>query len=196
MKKVYLFRNSRPYYFLMSVALVISFDKIGKQKAEISRKTQNIEVLSGEITTSKTKSEQLMSKIGALTYTVGEYERLKAKDAETIADMKIRLKNVSNSTRIQTITETKFVDKLITQPDSTICFDYSDKFNAFSGCLNKDSIFGKFSNREELFLVGSYEKEQRSFYFGNTDEKLLKYPLNLKIPETRISKIDYIIVKD
>ena len=193
--KKYIYLGIAAVLFLMSVALVILFDKIGKQKAEISRKTQNIEVLSGEITTSKTKSEQLMSKIGALTYTVGEYERLKAKDAETIADMKIRLKNVSNSTRIQTITETKFVDKLITQPDSTICFDYSDKFNAFSGCLNKDSIFGKFSNREELFLV-VHTKRTKKFLFWEYGRKITEISAKSENPETRISKIDYIIVKD
>ena len=193
--KKYIYLGIAAVLFLMSVALVISFDKIGKQKAEISRKTQNIEVLSGEITTSKTKSEQLMSKIGALTYTVGEYERLKAKDAETIADMKIRLKNVSNSTRVQTITETKFVDKLITQPDSTICFDYSDKFNAFSGCLNKDSIFGKFSNREELFLV-VHTKKTKKFLFWEYGRKITEISAKSENPETRISKIDYIVVKD
>ena len=193
--KKYIYLGIAAVLFLMSLALVISFDKIGKQKAEISRKTQNIEVLSDEITTSKTKSEQLMSKIGALTYTVGEYERLKAKDAETIADMKIRLKNVSNSTRIQTITETKFVDKLITQPDSTICFDYSDKFNAFSGCLNKDSIFGKFSNREELFLV-VHTKRTKKFLFWEYGRKITEISAKSENPETRISKIYYIIVKD
>ena len=193
--KKYIYLGIAAVLFLMSVALVISFDKIGKQNAEISRKTQNIEVLSGEITTSKTKSEQLMSKIGALTYTVGEYERLKAKDAETIADMKIRLKNVSNSTRIQTVTETKFVEKLITQPDSTICFDYSDKFNAFSGCLNKDSIFGKFSNREELFLV-VHTKRTKKFLFWEYGRKITEISAKSENPETQISKIDYIIVKD
>ena len=193
--KKYIYLGIAAVLFLMSLALVISFDKIEKQKAEISRKTQNIEVLSGEITTSKTKSEQLMSKIGALTYTVGEYERLKAKDAATIADMKIRLKNVSNSTRIQTVTETKFVDKLITQPDSTICFDYSDKFNAFSGCLNKDSIFGKFSNREELFLV-VHTKKTKKFLFWEYGRKITEISAKSENPETRISKIDYIVVKD
>ena len=193
--KKYIYLGIAAVLFLMSVALVISFDKIEKQKAEISRKTQNIEVLNGEITTSKTKSEQLMSKIGALTYTVGEYERLKAKDAETIADMKIRLKNVSNSTRIQTITETKFVEKLITQQDSTICFDYSDKFNAFSGCLNKDSIFGKFSNREELFLV-VHTKKTKKFLFWEYGRKITEISAKSENPETRISKIDYIVVKN
>lgn len=193
--KKYIYLGIAAVLFLMSLALVISFDKIGKQEAEISRKTQNIEVLSGEITTSKTKSEQLMSKIGALTYTVGEYERLKVKDAETIADMKIRLKNVSNSTRIQTVTETKFVEKLITQPDSTICFDYSDKFNSFSGCLNKDSIFGKFSNREELFLV-VHTKRTKKFLFWEYGRKITEISAKSENPETRISKIDYIVVKD
>ena len=193
--KKYIYLGIAAVLFLMSLALVISFDKIGKQEAEISRKTQNIEVLSGEITTSKTKSEQLMSKIGALTYTVGEYERLMAKDVETIADMKIRLKNVSNSTRIQTVTETKFVEKLITQPDSTICFDYSDKFNAFSGCLNKDSIFGKFSNREELFLV-VHTKKTKKFLCWEYGREITEISAKSENPETRISKIDYIVVKN
>lgn len=193
--KKYIYLAIAAVLFLMSLALVISFDKIEKQKVEISRKTQNIEVLNGEITTSKTNSEQLMSKIGALTYTVGEYERLKAKDAEIIADMKIRLKNVSNSTRIQTVTETKFVEKLITQPDSTICFDYSDKFNAFSGCLNKDSIFGKFSNREELFLV-VHTKKTKKFLFWEYGQKITEISAKSENPETRISKIDYIVIKD
>jgi len=193
--KKYIYLGIAAVLFLMSLALVISFDKIEKQRVEISRKTQNIDVLNGEITTSKTNSEQLMSKIGALTYTVDEYERLKAKDAETIADMKIRLKNVSNSTRIQTVTETKFVEKLITQPDSTICFDYSDKFNAFSGCLNKDSIFGKFSNREELFLV-VHTKKTKKFLFWEYGRKITEISAKSENPETRISKIDYIVVKD
>lgn len=109
------------------------------------------------------KTEQVnTATIGALSYTVGEYERFMAKDKETINDMKIKLKNALNTTKVETKTEVVFKEKLIYKPDSTVCFEFSDGWSSIDACLNRDSIAGTFKNREELFLVVHTKKQNVS----------------------------------
>ena len=178
---------------MVSVSALISENS--KQKKEIARQAQNTNVLNDSISTFKNKHGEYISKIGALSYTVGEYERLMAKDKQIISDMKIKLKNALNTTKVETKTEVVFKEKLIYNPDSTVCFEFSDGWSSIDACINEDSIVGKFTNKENLFLVVHTEKTKR-FLWWRYGTKVTDISAKSENPNTTIEKLQYTIIKN
>lgn len=165
-----------------------------KKEKEIERISQNISVANDSINYYRDKAGEHVATIGALSYTVSEYERFMAKDKETINDMKIKLKNALNTTKVETKTEVVFKEKLIYKPDSTVCFEFSDGWSSIDACFNRDSIAGTFKNREELFLVVHTKKTKR-FLWWRYGTKITDISAKSENPNTTISKIQYTIIK-
>lgn len=178
---------------MISVSALIS-QNINQTK-EINRQKQNVFSLNDTISQIKNKNGEYISKISSMTYTIDEYERFMAKDAQTIKDMNIKLKNALNSTKIVTVTETKFKERIIIQPDSTTCFDYTDGWTSISACFNKDSIAGNFSNREELFLVVHTERTKK-FLWWRYGTKITNITAKSENKNTTISELKYTILKN
>ena len=177
---------------MISVSALISEN--AKKEKEIERISQNISVANDSVRYYKDRAGEQVATIGALSYTVGEYERFMAKDKETINDMKIKLKNALNTTKVETKTEVVFKEKLIYKPDSTVCFEFSDGWSSIDACINKDSIVGTFKNREELFLVVHTKKTKR-FLWWRYGTKVTDISAKSENPNTTISKIQYTIIK-
>ena len=177
---------------MISVSALISEN--AKKEKEIERISKNISVANDSVRYYKDRVGEHVATIGALSYTVGEYERFMAKDKQTISDMKIKLKNALNTTKVETKTEVVFKEKLIYKPDSTVCFEFSDSFTSIDACINKDSIVGKFTNKENLFLVVHTEKTKR-FLWWRYGTKVTDISAKSENPNTTISKIQYTIIK-
>lgn len=178
---------------MISVSALISEN--AKKEKEIERISQNISVANDSINYYRDRAGEYVATIGALSYTVGEYERFMAKDKETISDMKIKLKNALNTTKVETKTEVVFKEKLIYKPDSTVCFEFSDSFTSIDACINKDSIVGKFTNKENLFLVVHTEKTKR-FLWWRYGTKVTDISAKSENPNTTIEKLQYTIIKN
>lgn len=185
--------------FVVLAILMISVSELisenAKKEKEIERISQNISVANDSVLYYKDKAGEYVATIGALNYTVGEYERFMAKDKETINNMKIKLKNALNSTKVETKTEVVFNEKLIYKPDSTVCFEFSDSFTSIDACINKDSIVGKFTNKENLFLVVHTEKTKR-FLWWRYGTKVTDISAKSENPNTTIEKLQYTIIKN
>lgn len=184
--------------FVILAALMISVSALisenAKKEKEIERISQNISVANDSVRYYKDRVGEHVATIGALSYTVGEYERFMAKDKQTISDMKIKLKNALNTTKVETKTEVVFKEKLIYKPDSTVCFEFSDSFTSIDACINKDSIVGKFTNKENLFLVVHTEKTKR-FLWWRYGTKVTDISAKSENPNTTIEKLQYTIIK-
>lgn len=165
------------------------------QKAEIARKSQNIDVLNDSVKHYRDKAGEYVATIGVLTYTANEYERLRSKDAETIKAMQIKLRDALNSTRIETVTKTEFREKLVYKPDSTVCFEFSDGWSSVDACSNRDSIAGTFKNREELFFV-VHTKRLKKFLWWRWGEKVTNVNAKSLNPNTEIVKLQYTVIED
>ena len=176
---------------MISVSALISEN--AKKEKEIERISQNISVANDSVRYYKDRVGEHVATIGALSYTVGEYERFMAKDKQTISDMKIKLKNALNTTKVETKTEVVFKEKLIYKPDSTVCFEFSDSFTSIDACINKDSIVGKFTNKENLFLVVHTEKTKR-FLWWRYGTKVTDISAKSENPNTTIEKLQYTII--
>ena len=178
---------------MISVSALIS-ENVKKEK-EIERISQNISVANDSVRYYKDRAGEHIATIGALSYTVGEYERFMAKDKETINNMKIKLKNALNTTKVETKTEVVFKEKLIYKPDSTVCFEFSDGWSSIDACINEDSIVGKFTNKENLFLVVHTEKTKR-FLWWRYGTKVTDISAKSENPNTTIEKLQYTIIKN
>ena len=185
--------------FVILAALMISVSALisenAKKEKEIERISQNISVANDSVRYYKDRVGEHVATIGALSYTVGEYERFMAKDKQTISDMKIKLKNALNTTKVETKTEVVFKEKLIYKPDSTVCFEFSDSFTSIDACINKDSIVGKFTNKENLFLVVHTEKTKR-FLWWRYGTKVTDISAKSENPNTTIEKLQYTIIEN
>lgn len=185
--------------FVILAALMISVSALisenAKKEKEIERISQNISVVSDSVRYYKDRVGEYVATIGALSYTVGEYERFMAKDKQTISDMKIKFKNALNSTKVETKTKVVFKEKLIYKPDSTVCFEFSDSFTSIDACINEDSIVGKFTNKENLFLVVHTEKTRR-FLWWRYGTKVTDISAKSENPNTTIEKLQYTIIKN
>jgi len=178
---------------MISVSALISEN--AKKEKEIERISQNISVANDSVRYYKDRVGEHVATIGALSYTVGEYERFMAKDKQTISYMKIKLKNALNTTKVETKTEVVFKEKLIYKPDSTVCFEFSDSFTSIDACINEDSIVGKFTNKENLFLVVHTEKTKR-FLWWRYGTKVTDISAKSENPNTTIEKLQYTIIKN
>ena len=178
---------------MISVSALISEN--AKKEKEIERISQNISVANDSVRYYKDRAGEHIATIGALSYTVGEYERFMAKDKETINNMKIKLKNALNTTKVETKTEVVFKEKLIYKPDSTVCFEFSDGWSSIDACINEDSIVGKFTNKENLFLVVHTEKTKR-FLWWRYGTKVTDISAKSENPNTTIEKLQYTIIKN
>lgn len=178
---------------MISVSALISEN--AKKEKEIERISQNISVANDSVRYYKDRAGEHVATIGALSYTIGEYERFMAKDKETINDMKIKLKNALNTTKVETKTEVVFKEKLIYNPDSTVCFEFSDGWSSIDACINEDSIVGKFTNKENLFLVVHTEKTKR-FLWWRYGTKVTDISAKSENPNTTIEKLQYTIIKN
>lgn len=185
--------------FVILAALLISVSALisenAKKEKEIERISQNISVANDSVRYYKDRTGEHVATIGALSYTVGEYERFMAKDKQTISDMKIKLKNALNTTKVETKTEVVFKEKLIYKPDSTVCFEFSDGWSSIDACINEDSIVGKFTNKENLFLVVHTEKTKR-FLWWRYGTKVTDISAKSENPNTTIEKLQYTIIKN
>lgn len=176
---------------VISVSALIN--KTIEQSKEIERKTSNIIALNSNLETYKNSLNQSVAKIRALSYTNAEFKTFKAKDVETIKQLKIRLKNALNTTNIETQTITEFKTKLIYTPKDT-CFVYKDEFYDVNGCIINDSVAQNIKSKEKLFLV-LHTDFTKKFLFIRYGRKVTNITAKTANPNTTITSLDYVVIK-
>ena len=88
-------------------------------KDQYLRELGNVDALTSELVLSKTKNDEVVATVQELQYTVEEFKKRQATDAQLIKELKIRANEVKEV--VKTVTETKIVYRdslVILQPDS------------------------------------------------------------------------------
>ena len=177
----------------MAVAISLMTAQLQANRKELQRKTQNIETLNSNYKSYKNSYGQSVTSINALTYTIDEFKHFQEKDAQTISELKIKAKNVKEVVKVETITNTIFKEKLV-YSDSTTCFDFSDGYTSINACLNKDSIAGKFTNKDSLFIAVSTEHAKKFLWF-KYGYKISGVTAKYNNPNTEIIGLEFIEIK-
>ena len=133
------------------------------------------------------------AKVGALTYTLDEYKSYSKMDAQTIADMKLKLKNVQSTSDIVTQTNQNIHTPTIIK-DSTMCFDFKDAFIDLSGCASKKGTDIKYHSTDSIFTVIDVVSKH-NFLFFHWGDKISGLSAISKNPNTDITGIKYTIIK-
>lgn len=161
-------------------------------KKENTRQKNNIETLNDSNTYLKDKNGNLFVQVGSLDYTVKELKKYRGEDAKLITDLNIKLKNVQTITKTEYKVETEFKDKLIYK-DSLTCFDWSDGYTRFSGCMDKDSIAAKAEYTDSITAVVSLERPYK-WWFIKYGKKVPKLSAKCENPNA-VLKIGLITIK-
>jgi len=197
------------YFLLILLFIIISalVDSNKKQKAEIDRKTKNIEVLNSNYVSYKSAYNTGLktihgkdsiiklnaAKVQALSYSVDEFKQFRASDNQTINELNLKLKNVQSVTNIGTST-TSTISTKIQYVDSTKCLQFQDKFTTVSGCFKGDSINLLVENRDSLTTVVS-RIPKCHFLWWSWGIKAIQLDIRAQNPNTKFSYLKYIELK-
>ena len=193
-------------YVLIIVLLIVAYLFYLNNKSlkkEVTRQTTNVEVLNSKLETYRiTVNTHIKAingkdsiinlnagKIGALTYTVNQYKDFEAANAQTITELKLKLKTAQNSSSIVTNTITNTIAIL---KDS--CFSQKTEWQDISGCILNGKISVQTVNRDSLLAVIN-TVSKHNFWFIHWGEKISSLTAVSKNPNTTITGLKFIILK-
>jgi hypothetical protein len=190
---------------MLATGLLIDANK--KQRAENKRLTYNQEVLNSNFESYKSAYKTGLktiagkdsiiqlnaAKIFALSYSVYELKQFSAQDVKTIAELKLKLKNVQSVTNVGTNT-TSNIETRIVYVDSVKCLDYADRFTSVSGCFKGDSIDLKIEHRDSLTTIVSRVPAHR-FLWWTWGVKAIELDIRAQNPDTKFTYLKYIEMK-
>ena len=187
-----------------AVAIYLLSSDIKAKKAEINRKTSNIEVLNNDFKSYKADVKVALNnkdaliklsaaKVGSLTYTLDEFKHYRAEDAQTIKSMGLKLKNVLSVANISTNTSQNIVTPTI-NTDSGTCFSYKDSFIQVAGCAYKDKTILYYSGQDSLTIIPSVIPKHK-FLWMTWGAKGVQLDVISKNPNTTFTYAKYVEIK-
>lgn len=132
-----------------------------------------------------------------LSLSLDDYKKHRASDAKLIAELKTKLANASNITKVETKTKyeikTQICDSIVHDTIKASGFKYKSKWTDISGYLVKDSIRLKVENRESLKIVQSIEYKRFLGFLWKTN-KIKKQTIDVisENPNTIIENVECI----
>jgi len=192
---------------LLGSLLLVFISNYNYEKKENVRKDSNITVLNSTVVKYKVAlntglkklngKDSIISlnaaKIQSLTYTVDEFKRFQASDMQIINALNLKIKNVQSVTNVGTHTDQNIHTGSI-QKDSTICFDFQDKWLTLSGCAGKKFTDISYHQKDSLSTVASRIPKHR-FLWWTWGVKGIQLNIVSQNPNTEISYLKYIELK-
>lgn len=189
---------------LAGVAIYLLSNDIKAKKDEINRKTSNIEVLNNDFTSYAANVKVVLNKkdtliklqaanVGSLTYTLDEFKRYRAEDAQTIKSMGLKLKNVLSVANVSTQTSQNITTPTI-KTDTSTCFSYKDSFVSIFGCVKNDSTALAYSGQDSLTIIPSVIPKHK-FMWMTWGVKGVQLDVISKNPNTTFTYAKYVEIK-
>lgn len=196
---------------LIAVIIAVVFSAISIRsfqvlKAEKEKLANNQIALLDTIQRCKIADSLNAAKVKVLQFSLSEYKKYRAEDAELIKELKLgkHVSTVSTSTKTVSNIKTKVRDSIIYKDklipiDTLKQINYDSKWISVFGTLYNDSIDLRITNREELLVVESLVKKK--FLFIKLPVWLFGYKtkaINVvsKNPNTVITNLEFIQTYD
>jgi len=187
-----------------AITIYLLSSDIKAKKAEISRKTSNIETLNTDFTSYVTDTKVVIAgkdtiikrnaaKVSSLTYTLDEFKRYKPEAEQTINDMGLKLKNVVSVANIGTQTTQQIITPTI-KTDSTTCFSYIDSFISVAGCSDGKKTTLYYASKDSLTTVVNTIPKHK-FLWWSWGVKAINLNILSKNPNTTFTYLNYIELK-
>lgn len=188
------------------VAAIVAF--VGWQQYRIAGLTKerdrgraNVETLLSDVERYRTQDSLNAATIDVLEFTVSEFERFRAEDAETIKRLRVRNRDLEAVAKAQTET----IMELSAVPRDTVIIRDSipvpamsvhtgDTWYDFTGLLTDKEFTGTLAVRDSLLLVETVEYK-RCLFFKTKKVKNRKLDIISKCPHTTIVDCELVTIE-
>ena len=187
-----------------ALAVIWADWKINRLTAERDRYAGNTAALLSDVERYRVRDSLNAARVQSLEFTVKEYERFRAEDAELIQQLKQRNRDLAavNKTQSQTIIDLRAIpkDTVVLVRDSiltpAVAVHCGDAWYNFDGILTADQFTGTLTNRDSLLLAETV-KYKRFLGFLWKTRRVQDRQLDVvsKNPHTEIMNVEHIVIE-
>lgn len=189
--------------FIAALLVYMGFqqERISQLESKYESAKENIILLNGDIHRYKIRDSLNVAEVRALHLRIKDYERLRKDDAEIIADLKSRRRELESVIE----TQTKQMIELSTRPVDTLIIRDSvpilakkvsvrDKWYDFDGIMSENDFRAELTVRDSLIAVESVEyKRFLGFLWKTSRVRDRQMDVVSRNPYTEIMGLDFVI---
>ena len=193
----------------LAVAAVVTIwvqrSRINTLTGERDKYRTNTETLLQDVSRYQTKDSLNAAKVGVLELKLSEFEKYRASDAELIKTLQTKNRDLERvtTTQMETINELRATvrDSVVYLPGDTVttvlrCFEYSDKWVDFDGCIKNNTFSGKIITRDSLLITETVQyKRFLNFLWKTKRIKNREFDIVSKNPHTKITGFEVITIE-
>ena len=189
-------------FVVMGISLILQGNTLRTAKNERDRHKANVSVLMSDVRRYRVRDSLSAMRVKALELRVGEYKRMMDDDAELIAGMKIKIKDLQNVSKVQTemITRLRAIPKdtvivVDSMPRKAVKISVRNKWYDLDGLMTNNAFDARLAVRDSLIITESVE--YKKFLWFRT-RKIKSYNTDVVSinPYVKISGVDVVrIVK-
>ncbi len=179
---------------LLLLAVVLMARMLLCSGAEIERLEANQSALNQTVTYYRNRLGDSVASASALRLRCSEYERLRARDAQELHALGVRLRRLESQSKLATDERVEFSAPLELPPhtidDTVRLFSWRDPWVEVEGAVGPDSVQCRIRSVDTLVQV--VHRVPHRFLFIKWGTKALRQEISSKNPHTRIVYAEYI----
>lgn len=168
---------------LLAILLYASYKTVQKQRKELERQENNITALNTEAVAFKTTAGDYAEQARQLKLERDELELYNADLYNKVREAGIKIRELKNATRAETVTKVDTVVKTIHAGDVRTA-KYNDGWNNIEIAAGPDTTKIEFNSVDTLDVVGSVK--QKKFLFFKIGKPIQKITVSNKNPKSKI----------
>lgn len=173
------------------LAGMLFFSSLRRAKEERDRYKRNVETLTSEIDTFRTRNGNLVAKVDELSLSSKEFKEMYEKEASLVKELRKRNENLSHfiDTELESHYEIKTIvrDSLIVLHDTTYLakvFDWDDGWDAVHAKIANDSVLVNVAHRDALNIAVMTEWKRFLGFLWKTKMKGYSVAVESENPHT------------
>ena len=178
------------YAIVVTAVIVVGAKYLLKENARLEN---NNYALIESVKTYRTKADESAASVQVLRLKVGEYEQLRAADAERIRNLKIKLKRLESTSKSVTKTavnitaplrDTVILRDTLRLHDTVRLFRWRDSWVTVDGVIDNDSVSCSVSSVDTLHQI--IHRIPRRFLFFRYGTKAIRQEIVSSNPHTEV----------
>ena len=168
---------------LLAILLYASYKTVQKQRKELERQENNITALNTEAVAFKTTAGEYAEEARQLKLERDELELYNADLYNKVREAGIKIRELKNATRTETVTKVDTVVKTVHVGDVRTA-KYTDGWNNIEIAAGLDTTKIEFNSVDTLDVIGSVK--QKKFLFFKIGKPIQKITVSNKNPKSKI----------
>ena len=167
-------------------------------KKDNVRLSNNQTALVDDVEGYRLKDSSYVAEIAILQLKKAEFQTLYYKTAKELKELGIKLKRLQNVTTSETehlyVFDTIAVYDSVVRTDNLKCFEYTDSWIKFNGCLNDDDLINTSIKTYDTILTAVSKEYRKNFLFFHW-KPYYKVTLHSKNPYSTVTGAEYVEIR-